>query len=45
VGPVTRRVGAFVSRLPHTICNTEDVKQVVRELNTVPESIAVCGNS
>ena len=30
-----RRVRAFVKRLPRTICNTEDVKQVVRSSGLV----------
>jgi len=30
-----RRVRAFVKRLPRTICNTEDVKQVVRSSGSV----------
>ena len=30
-----RRVRGFVKRLPHTICNTEDVKQVVRSSGSV----------
>ena len=30
-----RRVRAYVKRLPRTICNTEDVKQVVRSSGSV----------
>ena len=30
-----RRVRTFVKRLPRTICNTEDVKQVVRSSGSV----------
>ncbi|MFH1922511.1 MAG: four helix bundle protein [Planctomycetota bacterium] len=30
-----RRVRAFVKRLPRTICNTEDVKQVVRSSGSI----------
>ncbi len=30
-----RRVRAFVKQLPRTICNTEDVKQVVRSSGSV----------
>ena len=30
-----RRVRAFVRRLPRTVCNTEDVKQVVRSSGSV----------
>ena len=30
-----RRVRAFVKRLPHTICNVEDVKQVARSSGSV----------
>lgn len=30
-----RRVRAFVKRLPRSICNTEDVKQVVRSSGSV----------
>jgi len=30
-----RSVRAFVKRLPHTVCNVEDVKQVVRSSGSV----------
>ena len=30
-----RRVRAFVKRLPRTVCNTEDVKQVVRSPGSI----------
>jgi four helix bundle protein len=30
-----RRVRAFVKRLPHTVCNAEEVKQVVRSSGSV----------
>jgi four helix bundle protein len=30
-----RRVRAFVKRLPRTVCNTEDVKQVVRSSGSI----------
>jgi four helix bundle protein len=30
-----RRVRSFVKMLPHTVCNTEDVKQVVRSSGSV----------